>query len=336
MPRSRSEALAAWREAARTRIVRGGMKAMCGSADYVPATAAADVPIVSAAFRIAWLRLAGLLGVKDVVGSSALGHPFVSHIGDLAEFPFYHRRALEAELVLCAEWLADVHAPVVYDVGANVGYFATQLAQMLAGRQPTIYAFEPVAPTFAKLVRSVERLGLQDLVHPVCAAIGDRTGPVRLSYDAANSLTAQVAPQAGDEAAGARLALAAGLTLDGFLEAAPVPALVKIDVEGSEVAVLRGACHLLAAPEPPALGFEYNPVTLTDFGVTGAALRSLIEGYRLHYVDDLAGQMRPFGSPVEALAGIDWICNLFAVPRTEEAARRFDAALARAKTRLGA
>lgn len=329
------EVAATWREAARTRLVRRGMKAMCGSADYVPASAAADVPIVSAAFRIAWLRIAGALGVKDVVGSSALGHDFVCHIGDLAEFPFYHRRAQQAELVLCAEWLADMDRPVLYDVGANVGFFATQLAQMLAGQQATVYAFEPVPSTFAKLVRSVERLGLEGSVQPVCAAVGESPGPVRLSYGPRNSLTARVARDDGAAPAGDRVAHAAGLTLDAFLETAPAPALVKIDVEGSEVAVLRGAARLLASDAAPALAFEYNPVTLAQFATSGAALESLLQGYDLFYVDDLAGQKRPLGSPVRAVGEIDCICNLFAVPRTGDATRRFDAALARARTRLG-
>jgi hypothetical protein len=59
---------------------------------------------------------------------------------------------------------------------------ATQLAQMLAARSPTIYAFEPVPTTFAKLVQSVHRLGLNDRVHPIAAAVLDNPRQVCLSY----------------------------------------------------------------------------------------------------------------------------------------------------------
>ena len=44
-----------------------------------------------------------------------------------------------------------------------MGFFATQLAQMLARQSPEVYAFEPVPTTFVKLVQSVNQLGLNDL-----------------------------------------------------------------------------------------------------------------------------------------------------------------------------
>ena len=42
---------------------------------------------------------------------------------------------------------------------------------MLAHRTPIIYAFEPVPTTFAKLVQSVQRLGLNNSIVPVPAAV---------------------------------------------------------------------------------------------------------------------------------------------------------------------
>ena len=60
--------------------------------------------------------------------------------------------ALTSIRAICAAWLRTEEKPIVFDVGANVGFVATQLAQMLNGRSPTIYAFEPVPATFAKLV----------------------------------------------------------------------------------------------------------------------------------------------------------------------------------------
>jgi hypothetical protein len=61
---------------------------------------------------------------------------------------------------------------------------------------------------------------------------------------------------------------------------------------------------------------------LRESGVSVRALRDLLPGYRLHYVDDLRGQKIPFGEPIQDAEEIDWICNLFAVPLTESSSRR--------------
>jgi FkbM family methyltransferase len=312
-----------WRQRLRMSIVSRGIQVMCGSADAVSTDAATDVPLVSAAARLAWLKALGAVGVKSFVTTSGLGYDFVCHTGDLANFPFYHRRAYQVELELCAAWLQEEDSPVVYDIGANGGFFCTHLAQMLAGRTPQIHAFEPAPVTFAKLVQSVQRLGLGDSVHPVRAAVVDHPGPVRISYAERNSLHAQVSPRGLNARAGNTLVSADGTSLDEFhASTGALPKLVKIDVEGSEVAVLRGAQGLLARPDRPAILFEYNPVTLAECGASARTLISLLSGYALHYVDDLRGQKIAFGRPIQDGESIDWICNLFAVPLVESCTRR--------------
>ena len=128
-----------------------GIQMMCGSTVDVSADAAADIPLVRAAVRLSWLKALNAVGVTTFIATSKIGYEFVCHTGDLANFPFYHPRAYQAELELCATWLQGEDRPVIYDVGANGGFFSTHLAQMLAGRTPRIYAFEPVPDTFAKL-----------------------------------------------------------------------------------------------------------------------------------------------------------------------------------------
>lgn len=320
-----------WRQRLRTYVVTHGIQVMCGSTGDVSATAATDVPLISGAMRLAWLKALEAVGVTRFVATSGLGYDFVCHTGDLANFPFYFRRAYQAELELCAAWLQGEDSPVVYDIGANAGFISTHLAQMLAGRAPKIYAFEPVPATFAKLAQSVERLGLTASVHPVAAAVVDSPGPVRISYSEKNSLLAQVSPRGLNARVGDKLAPAKGITLDQFCASGEaLPKLVKIDVEGSEVAVLRGARNLLSGPDRPAILFEHNPVTLMESGYSLRTLIDLLPGYALHYVDDLAGQKIPFGRSIE-VEQIDWTCNLFAVPLADSSADRWASVLARAQ-----
>ena len=312
-----------WQQRLRTHIVSRGIQVMCGSADVDPTNVATDIPLMRAAARLAWLKALRAVGVKSFVTTSGLGHHFVCHTDDLANFPFYHRRAYQAELELCAAWLQEEDRPVVYDVGANGGFFSTQLAQMLAHRTPIIYAFEPVPTTFAKLVQSVQRLGLKDSIVPVPAAVVDNPGLVCMSYSERNSLFAQVTQRDLNLRAGNKRAQADGITLDGFYASVgALPRLVKIDAEGYEVSVLRGAEGLLSRPDRPAILFECNPRTLAECGASVCTLLNLLLGYTVHYVDDLCGQKIPFGSLIQDFEKIDWLCNLFAVPLAENSARR--------------
>jgi hypothetical protein len=104
---------------------------------------------------------------------------------------------------------------------------------------------------------------------------------------------------------------------------------LKVDVEGNEVAVLRGAQSLLSRPDRPAILFEYNPVALMECGSSVATLLDLLSGYTLHYVNDLRGQTFPFGDRIQDIEQIGWTCNLFAVPLTEHSARRWTSVLQR-------
>jgi FkbM family methyltransferase len=323
--------LPGWRQRLRTYVVNHGIQVMCGSGGDVSAAAATDTPLVSGAVRLAWLKALSAVGVTRFVATSGLGYEFVCHTGDLANFPFYYRRAYQAELELCAAWLHGEDNPVVYDIGANGGFFSTHLAQMLAARTPRVYAFEPVPATFEKLAQAVERLGLNASVIPVPAAVVDNAGPVRISYSERNSLLARVSPRGLNPRVGDKLVQAGGITLDEFRSSAGAfPQLVKIDVEGSEPAVLRGARGLLSRPDRPAVIFECNPVALTESGSSVGALLDLLAGYAVHYVDDLGGQKIPFGDPVDA-EKIGWTCNLFAVPLTRAAAERWASVLKRSQ-----
>jgi hypothetical protein len=67
-----------------------------------------------------------------------------------------------------------------------------------------------------------------------------------------------------------------------------VPNVIKIDVEGAELAALRGAAALLQSDQPPALIVEHNHVTSAAAGFTPADLfqtiTSLQPRYRFYWI----------------------------------------------------
>jgi FkbM family methyltransferase len=129
---------------------------------------------------------------------------------------------------------------VVYDLGANVGFY-TLLAAKLGAR---VLAFEPVPRNLAYLRRHIA-LNECENVTVVAAAISDHSGTAHFREGPLHTVGALVE----DDADGYDVPVVA---LDAIV-GTPAPQLVKIDVEGGEAAVLRGADHLLHESRPTVL-----------------------------------------------------------------------------------
>lgn len=272
---------------------------------------------MSTYFRQAILKSLRALGVRSFRAQSGLGYPFLCHVGDFSgEVPFYNRDHSRAEVRLMAEWCRTHPHSLVFDVGANVGFVSTQLAQAGKSANCRILAFEPVYDTFAKLTESIQRLELESQVSVVCCAVSDRGGGVcSVSFDKSHSLFAQVRKGTVNFQAGGELTWCSEVTLDSVVESiGSRPTLVKIDVEGYEAHVLRGARTLLQSPDAPVVCFELNPKTLGEVGSDVESVATALKGYRFFYVDDFEGQKIPPGKEIPALASLTWCCNLFAAP----------------------
>lgn len=197
---------------------------------------------------------------------------------------------------------------VVLDVGANIG-FLTVLAGRLVGPAGRVIAFEPV-PANARLVRRNAALNSQAQVEVIEAAVGDQAGTATLvlARHAGGAALAE-ADRPPDACGELRVAL---VTLDGWLaaNAARLPGpvrLVKIDVEGAEPAVLRGAAGLLAQAGPQVL-LEVDAPGSAAAEAKYEACRALLAG--VGYVVDRLPASYP---------GLNWqVIHCLARPREVE------------------
>ena len=123
------------------------------------------------------------------------------------------------------------------DVGANVGTY-TVLAAGVAGANAM--AFEPDPTTAAALTRNVEVNNLQHAVDVHCCAIGSREGSVSFTVglDAVNRVTTSGEGETRQVPV---------RTLDGVV-GERTPSMIKIDVEGYEEEVFKGASRVLDKP----------------------------------------------------------------------------------------
>jgi FkbM family methyltransferase len=134
---------------------------------------------------------------------------------------------------------------VVFDVGANLGFFSI-LSARLAGPGGRVEAFEPV-PASADAIRANAALNGLANVRVNEAAVSDHGGAMKLWLAPERSqahLVDRGVRRDTDQAITVRL-----VALDDEIEEGrlPVPSVLKIDVEGSEIAVLAGLRRTLDA-----------------------------------------------------------------------------------------
>jgi len=136
------------------------------------------------------------------------------------------------------------------DVGANNGYFPVAAASV-AGVRSRIFAFEPYLPAFSRLEQNVARCNLSSRVTTVRAAVSNHNGVGTLHLsrieDGRNSLVADF-PDTQEVKC---------VTLDTALRDVPV-SLVKIDVEGAELAVVEGMNRILEEQPDLIVILEWN------------------------------------------------------------------------------
>lgn len=162
---------------------------------------------------------------------------------------------------------------VLYDVGANVGAYSLIASRAHKGRVK-VYAFEPVFASYADLCWNVLYNACEESVVPLPFALAGETGPLTIGLSSLASGAASHDPRpASSGVAGVQRFPFLAFRLDDLISATglPVPNHIKLDVDGAELDVLKGAISTLRAPTLRSLLVELNPQAEAD------GIRALIE-----------------------------------------------------------
>ena len=184
-------------------------------------------------------------------------HPDPDHMGRMIRS---NRSFYEIDVLMkCRE----IYLPgtAIIDVGANIGNHAVFFGAIL---NAPVYAFEPYQPNHDLLEMNIAANGLGGQVISACCAIGDTDGVGSLHPGPPTNLgTTRVSFGFGEVPV---------RSLDNLSIASPI-GLLKVDVEGAEVAVLRGATALIRAWQPDIVVEAGTPKAFTavakvllDFG----------------------------------------------------------------------
>jgi FkbM family methyltransferase len=165
-------------------------------------------------------------------------------------------------------------AEVVFDVGAHVGIWS-----LLAARHnpaARIHAFEP-SPAAVDRLRG--HVTLNDagrvVVNPV--AVGAENGDRAFFAGPANTGASSFYPRSNDQME-TRVPV---VTLDSYVERERIERvdLIKVDVEGAETLVFKGARRLLASDAAPIVFFELHDALCAACQVTARDVKQLLIDY---------------------------------------------------------
>jgi FkbM family methyltransferase len=229
---------------------------------------AADLHLLQRETRFIKSRLASYAGPGVVLTYLRDESPIFVNTGDLGcPSPIVNGGVWEPENLAVLQSFVR-HDTVFLDIGANVGYFSVAVGNRI-GTSGQVYAYEPHPELTALIKRSIHLNSLERKVQVTQCALSDRPGTLELFYPDDHLGRGTAARTIAE--AGRTLAVDAA-PLDALVPDTLVADLVKIDVEGFELPVLRGMLGLLRRSPNVKLLFE----KLESGNADNAAIRTLL------------------------------------------------------------
>jgi FkbM family methyltransferase len=219
------------------------------------------------------------------------------------------------ELAFVDKYLEE--GDVFIDIGSNIGLF-TILAAKKVGVNGKVLSFEPCSKTYKRLLQNIELNNFTNIIDPIQHAVSDISGETELKladggYDAWNSLAM---PSAGVNYNIERIKTISIQDLENQFSFISKAKLIKIDVEGWEMNVLKGGQEFFANADSPDLMVEFTEENAKNAGYTCKQLYSYLEnlGYRIYKYDSINNKFLSYNSSNEFV-----YVNLFATKNISRA-----------------
>lgn len=199
---------------------------------------------------------------------------------------------------------------VFVDIGSNFGYYSL-IAARCVGPAGKVFAIEPTSKTFNRLKRNIELNRFTNIV-PLQNAISSKneTIPMNVSQDGNDAWNSLTKPDKDGKFVTEEVE---AITLDTLIIGnglSTITKMIKIDVEGWEVELLKGGSEFLASLKAPVFQIEFNDRALSNAGYSSKILFNEITrlGFGLFQYDRKKNCLSKFKYSGEKL-----FINLYAV-----------------------
>lgn len=197
-----------------------------------------------------------LIKILKAINSNLLAHAHV-------QIGVGHNTYVSGEEAVVHKFLVEIldrKPQVIFDIGANIGEYAKLLATHF--KSAKIYCFEPVPANYEQLVKTTEGLKTVN----VLSAMGSEKGTIKL-YIGDNNTDGSMATSyretletifafAGEVN---QMVESPVTTVDDYCGGAIDKIdFLKIDVEGHELQVLKGAADMISKNNISVVQFEFN------------------------------------------------------------------------------
>jgi FkbM family methyltransferase len=165
---------------------------------------------------------------------------------------------------------------VFVDIGANIGFLSI-MASKRVGASGLVVAIEPSSREYGRLLANLTRNRVGNII-PIHAALGEESSIVDLEIAPHHTGLNRLSVGGAQSDCYVKVPMFFGSGLLSKLLPMRTPALVKIDVEGAEVLVLRGLKDYLMKTQPANVVVEVTPHFLARHDTTKEELYGIMAG----------------------------------------------------------
>lgn len=170
---------------------------------------------------------------------------------------------------------------IVLDIGAHIGYY-TLLFAKLAGPGGKIFAFEPDRGNYNLLKKNIKENGYQNITIERMA-VSDENGTTKLFLSENDSGHNRIYY---GKYVSKNFDIIKKINLDDYFKNDSIAekiSFVKMDVEGSELGVLRGMKSILNKNNKLKILLEFSPSQMKEFGTEPSELLKLLKTYDFNF-----------------------------------------------------